>query len=901
MEPGLVDLLVREVEGEAGALPLLSHALHETWQRRQRRTLTVEGYQDTGGIRGAVAQSAEEVYDQVPAAQRPLLRDLLLRLVTPTPDGEPVRSRVPRRTVATDTEHEQLVELLVRARLVTSDDDTVELAHESLARAWPRLQTWLDDDVEGQRILRHLALAADAWDGMGRPDTELYRGVRLGQALAWRTRANPDLTPTERSFLDASAEQERAEAATAEQRLRHQAHQNRRLRALLAGAAVLLVVAIVAGLLALRQADRADRASVAADARRVGAQALLADDFDHSLLLGVEGVRLDNSSDSRSNLLAAMSRAPELIATTRTDGPPLISVESSPDHKIVGVGKAYNGLSFYDPDTRELLGSYDETRVWKFEFHPDGTQFAITTQIGATGAAELPQPSVRLVDAVTFEDETVQLGGIPESEYVSAPHYSADGRFLGAAFEGVAGGDDSTVSVWNLTSPRQPVLQFNVPGPEYELALSPDGSLLYVGHTDPPSVTAYDVATGRSLRSVTLPAAWLEVSPDGSLLAVAGGTEVVLLDAATLAERRRLQGHSESIRVIRFSSSGALLASGSDDRTAIVWDVATGERREVMAEHSTGVWGLAFGPDDDTLYTGVGQTLLTWDLEGSRRFIARRPLAEPAAGAAVVEPSPTSEAVAYTGCSTVGGLAPLQFLDVGTGRAGPRIETGVWCDGGTAWRPDGVTYATAGEDGFVRIWDWRTGQMINERHVAATPIAGLDYTGDGRRLVVAERSGTTYAIDAETLEPDGDPPIEIDHEVSKLYASPDNHTAIVLATSRFWLVDVDIGQVLSEGEAVEPLSGAFSPDGRRFAVASSSGDVRTLEIETGEWVGPPREGHDGPILFVDYAPDGATFATGGLDDIVIWDAGTATPLTKVLPELAAAACIRGSSPTGTRC
>ena len=102
LEPGLVDLLVREVEGQPGALPLLSHALHQTWQRRESRTLTVEGYRATGGIKGAVAQSAEEIYHRVPAEQRPLLRDLLLRLVTPTPEGEAVRSRVPRRTVASD-------------------------------------------------------------------------------------------------------------------------------------------------------------------------------------------------------------------------------------------------------------------------------------------------------------------------------------------------------------------------------------------------------------------------------------------------------------------------------------------------------------------------------------------------------------------------------------------------------------------------------------------------------------------------------------------------------------------------------------------------------------------------------------------------------------------------------
>ena len=96
---------------------------------------------------------------------------------------------------------------------------------------------------------------------MGRPDSELYRGVRLAQALDWQTSANPDLTPAERAFLDTSAERERAEADND----RNSSYASRPARtdgcaALLAGAAVLLVVALVAGLLAVRQANRADRA-----------------------------------------------------------------------------------------------------------------------------------------------------------------------------------------------------------------------------------------------------------------------------------------------------------------------------------------------------------------------------------------------------------------------------------------------------------------------------------------------------------------------------------------------------------------------------------------------------------------------------------------------------------------
>jgi DNA-binding SARP family transcriptional activator/energy-coupling factor transporter ATP-binding protein EcfA2 len=246
LEPGLVDLLVRDVEGEPGALPLLSHALRETWERREGRILTVDGYQASGGIRGAVAQSAEEVYESATPEKRPILRDLLLRLVAPSPEGDPVRSRVPRRIVASDPAHEQVIEELVAARLITSDEDVVELAHEAIARAWPRLREWLDDDVEGQRIWRHLSAAADAWESMGRPNSELYRGVRLARAMEWRHFSRPDLNSTEVAFLDASwaaAEESRAQ--------KRRASRTRRL--IIGTVGVLAVVAVGLGLFALSQ------------------------------------------------------------------------------------------------------------------------------------------------------------------------------------------------------------------------------------------------------------------------------------------------------------------------------------------------------------------------------------------------------------------------------------------------------------------------------------------------------------------------------------------------------------------------------------------------------------------------------------------------------------------------
>ena len=508
LEPGLVDLLVHEVEGEPGGLPLLSHALHETWQRREGRTLTVEGYQRTGGIKGAVAQSAEAIYDQVASEQRPMLRDLLLRLVTSTPEGEPVRSRVPRRTVAPDPDHERLVELLVGARLVTSDDDTVELAHESLARAWPRLRTWLDDDVEGQRILRHLAVSADAWDTMGRPESELYRGARLAQAVDWRATASPDLTPAERDFIDAGAERERSDAETTQRRLRQQARANRRLRALLAGTGVLLAVALVAVGLAVRQRNRADRASVAADARSVGAQALVAADIDRSLLLAMEGVRLDDSVDTRSNLIAALARNPGLVASTRGAGPGFISTALSPDGEVAAARSSLE-RSVVLLDTHQGAARHIRRRE-RLENRVSTRWRAVGGQRPGARAgpeAEFPQPAVRLVDDRTFEDEPVQLGGTPAGVY-------PDVRVITVLTVGswrCRSAARCWCGTWSLGRRRCRAWPPRATGPESRS--SPDGSLLYVGTATPPAVTIHEVATGRTLGSVAVPGRLLALSP----------------------------------------------------------------------------------------------------------------------------------------------------------------------------------------------------------------------------------------------------------------------------------------------------------------------------------------------------------------------------------------------------
>ena len=172
IEPGLVDLMLRDVAGEPGSLPLLSHALLETWKRRSDRTLTLAGYRECGGVRGAIARTAEAVYLGLDSGQQLLARSVFVRLTELGEGTEDTRRRVPLDELRPDggasPDLDALLRTLTDARLLTTGEHTVEVAHEALIREWPRLRAWLDDDREGIRTLRHLTDTAREWDQLGR-------------------------------------------------------------------------------------------------------------------------------------------------------------------------------------------------------------------------------------------------------------------------------------------------------------------------------------------------------------------------------------------------------------------------------------------------------------------------------------------------------------------------------------------------------------------------------------------------------------------------------------------------------------------------------------------------------------------------------------------------------------
>lgn len=896
LEPGVVEVIVGDVAGRAGALPLLSTALAETWERRRDGVLTLTGYREAGGVNGALARLADETYLSLHDGARAGARRALLRLADAGDDGtNDLRRRLPLAEVAPpeDLEARVAVEAMVARRLLTVDRDSVEVAHEALLREWPRLRSWLEDDVQGRRLHRRLGESARGWRLTDKDPSELLRGSRLDAALDWATAHESDLSDTERWFLDASAAQAEAERVATERRARQQARTNRRLRGLLAGVAVLLVAALVAGLLAVRQANRADtvadeaeRTADEADARRVGAQALVTDDADRSLLLALEGLRRDDSVDTRANLLAAIARNPRLIASARADEP-LVALDVSPDGDIVAVSDQSGGVAFHDAGTLDVVGEFDEPAS-SLEFRPDGAQVAL--------ALEDDPHSVLLIDGRTFEREAVQLGGTPDGGVARALRYSADGRFLAVFFDSFSG--DPSVAVWDADRPERPVLSVNLDEHYLAVALSPDGRLVYLGSPDEGSpLSAYDVATGELVGSAPIGAEVLDVSPDGTRLAVGDGADIRLVDALTLTETARLRGHTDlgaapgeevDVHVVQFSNDGRLLAA-SEDRTTVLWDVASGDRVLELLGHAGTVFDAGFSPDDGTLYTsGLDRALLAWDVIGDRGFTPRQAALAPDVPEAFVFGSPNGEAVAFADLVSghSGRPAAIQFADLDRPRLGGVIDTGHVQFGATSWHPiDGERFATAGEDGFVRVWDWRSGELVDERQVADEYITGLDYSRDGRRLVLSQASGTVSAIDAATLKPVGQP-VRLDDDIVWAFAGPDGRTGVALTVQgTVALVDLEAGSRLHDTAAgFDPSYAEFSPDGRQVAVAGFTGDVAVLDVGDGEWLRPRVVGHTETIESLSYAPDGRLFVTGGRDGrVALWDAATGAPLGSVIP------------------
>ncbi len=882
LESGLVQTILNDVSEQPGALPLLQYALTELFERREGRTLTLAAYHAMGGVLGALAQRADELFDDLDEDEQETARQLFLRLVTLGEGTEDTRRRVRRAEFGPDGGRlDAIIDAFGAARLLLFDRDpvtrgpTLEVAHEALIRQWGRLRDWLNTSREDVRLHRRLTADTAEWIENHRDPGFLAMGARLTQYEAFADSTDLVLNEDEHTYLDTSLDHREALRARDEARKAHELTLTRRaaqrLRYLVGALTLFLIVAAGLSVFAFGQRHtaqeetrRAEKARAASDynaqqshSLALAAYAQQATDSDDTLAiaLALEAVKVPDPPFLAQQALAEVAYAPGPVRRFQGHLGLVFSVAFSPDSKTALSGANDATLILWDVATGDILRRFQghEGTVTSVAFSPDGT----TALSGANDATLI------LWDVATG-DILRRFQG--HEGWVNSVAFSPDGKTA------LSGSEDSTLILWDVAT-GEIIRRFQ--GHEAgvtSVAFSPNGETALSGSLDN-TLILWDMATGDILRrfqghedqvySVAF-------GPDGET-ALSGSRDrsLILWDVATGEVIRRFQGHKERVYSVAFSPNGETALSGSLDNTLILWNVATGDILRHFQGHGKLVHSVAFSPDGMTALSGSDdRTLILWDIatgEIIRRFQGHE------AGVTSVAFSPNGETALSGSLDNT-----LILWDVATGDILRHFQGHKDWATSVAFSPDGETALSGSTDNTLILWDIATGEVIRRFQGHGDEVRGVAFSPNSKTALSGSWDSTLILWDIATGEVirrfQGH-----EYGVNSVVFSPDGETALsgsVDSTLILWdlATGAEIRRFQGHEEAVTSV--AFSPDGKTALSGSSDNTLILWDVATGDIL-RRFQGHEGPLTSVAFSPDGTT-ALSGSDDgtLILWNVAT---------------------------
>jgi WD40 repeat protein len=684
-DEGLVSEMLQAVEGERGALPLLAFAAASLWERRDRDQglLTRAAHQAIGGVAGALAQHAEATLERIGQDKLPLVRELFRNLVT-AEGTRAVRDVDELITVFPEDQRadaDGVLRALIDARLLTSYEAhavepgqkagrRVEVVHESLLSAWPRLVRWRIEDEGSAQLRDQLRQVAHLWEEKGRPDDLLWTGTSYQEYQVWRSRYPGGLSEAEETFA-------RAMVARAGRR--------RRQRRMAYAAVLAAVVLVASGLgVLLRRSVRETRRAEGEAAQREAAQLLALGRLKltyqpmATLAYAIASLERGDNGPARRLAVEALWQGPPALTLVDDKALPYSSA-LSPDGGWLAIG-GETGLALVSGETgelRQLRASYDAV----IGFTSDAQRLvSLDRAARARGITvfhvwSLPEGKLER----TLEREGTAVAGLVENRLLS---FSGD-------FSVPIGERPEFVRRLSLDGTPDQELGWWKPHAMTDFDVDPSGTFIYSiqdgrllqdrldALSAPPRVlgdsegaSAVSVWQGRDRlvtrdstgnvriliagtgaldRALKSPADARRtgLDPRGRFLATGRAASIFLFDleAPRSAEPAPLVGvEDDFLNDLLFSPDGRWLASAHGG-TAVLWDVAA-PRSVVIGYQNPPRVGVAFTRDGRVLSFSKEGVLRSWPLSPAAGDDARTLWSQP--GAAIdgaVELDPTGREV----------------------------------------------------------------------------------------------------------------------------------------------------------------------------------------------------------------------------------------------------------------
>lgn len=570
----MVDRILADVENERGALPLLAFATARLWEKRDRQNglLTVHAYKDIGGVSGALAQYAESILEQMNSNQHSIVREIFRNLITAqntraARDIEELLSVFPDRHSA-----EEVLRILIDARLLTSFETQgsdgngsrkrVEIIHESLLNAWPRLVRWLTQDADSALLRDQLRQAAHAWKLRNHSDDLLWSGAAFLEYKAWRQSYSGRLSPTEEAFVQA---------------MTHRAGTKRRQRRIAIAATFVVLLSVLAIVILLwRNAslarDQAIVQSRRAEAGRILAVARSLPNLDASskLAYALRSIEQADTYEARQFALQAMAEGPAYKAFQTI----AFGIQFSPDGKRLAASMPGGGLNLFPSNGQQPNAPDSPAQLhvpWYPQFSPNGDLLLSTWRSDMSVIKIWSISKMKVIRTLKFEGMTICSVRGGRAFFVTDQSAAVNQNFFW---------HEAAIRVWNFGD-EQPHL---------------------IGKID---------LNGDYWK-------FFDIHPEGKSIGYAKGNGVYLneLGPSGIGESRLIGMHSNKTTLIRFNPNGSQIASSDEKGEIRIWLLESSYREPVRLIPGKGqpLFNFWFDPDGTSLMTSREGFLLRWDL-----------------------------------------------------------------------------------------------------------------------------------------------------------------------------------------------------------------------------------------------------------------------------------------------